>query len=512
MATDETPPSVPTLRPLPALGVPLLREEIERERRRRIFFGGALVGGLAVVGVGLALASMMSGEPSRDEDDGEHTTVPTSLGYTPPVDAAVPPPDTFVPSVPVATEELPIGTRTVHHFGQSAGFRPALVAAGLSGADADAIIAALTGVMDFRRCRPDHELVIERDAASVLQRFEYRATITQIYEARRGPDGALHGAPVEVPIERTDLARGGAVVTSLGDALEQVGLGRTLVGTFVEVFEGRMNFNTETRAGDAFRVIVVEERIDGAFLRYGTVQALEYRSQRRGVLQAFHFAPPQDPDRGPRTSGGVREGGRPSPDEGDFYDETGRAVHGGWLRTPLRYDHISSPFDPRRMHPVLHRIMPHNGIDYSAATGTPVWAAADGEVTWAGERGPNGNLISLSHEGGYESHYAHLSRFASGITRGAHVTQRQVIGYVGTTGRSTGPHLHFGLERRGRFVDPGRELNGPGRMLPASFAGRFRTEVARLRGLLEDIEIEAVATPSTPPDQEPTTPTEAAMD
>jgi murein DD-endopeptidase MepM/ murein hydrolase activator NlpD len=185
------------------------------------------------------------------------------------------------------------------------------------------------------------------------------------------------------------------------------------------------------------------------------------------VLQAFHFAPRDDLD--------------------DFYDETGRAVHGGWLRTPLRYDHISSPFDPRRMHPVLRRVMPHNGVDYSAPTGTPVWAAADGTVTFVGERGPNGNLVSISHQDGYESFYAHLSRFASGLAVGQQVTQRQVIGYVGNTGRSTGPHLHFGLKRRGRFVDPARELNGPGRMLPSSFIGRFRQEVARQRARLAAI-------------------------
>ncbi|MBX7195579.1 MAG: M23 family metallopeptidase [Sandaracinaceae bacterium] len=478
MATDETPPSVPTLRPLPSLGVPLLREEIERERRRRWLLIGAAVGALVVVAAGVGLASFMGGD-ERPADREPQATVPTTVGYTPPVDAAVPPPDAFVPSPAVATEELPEGTRTVHQFGQSAGFRPALIAAGLAGADADAVITALTGVMDFRRCRPVHELVIERDGAGVLQRFEYRASITQIYEARRGPDGAFHGAQVEVPIERIDLARGGTVSTSLGDALETIGLGRTLVGTFVEVFEGRINFNTDTRPGDTFRLLVTEERIDGELLRYGTVHALEYRSQRRGVLQAFHFAPRADLD--------------------DFYDETGRAVHGGWLRTPLHYDHISSPFDPRRMHPVLHRIMPHNGIDYSAATGTPVWAAADGTVTWAGERGPNGNLVSLSHEGGYESHYAHLSRFAPGLARGQHVNQRQLIGYVGTTGRSTGPHLHFGLERHGRFVDPARELNGPGRMLPSSVQGRFRQEIARLRAQLEDVELATPAPSSAPP-------------
>src|SRR5690606_30707078 len=150
---------------------------------------------------------------------------------------------------------------------------------------------------------------------------------------------------------------------------------------------------------------------------------------------------------------------------------------------------ISSPFDPRRMHPVLRRIHPHNGVDYAAGTGTPVWAAAEGTVTFVGPRGANGNLVSLRHANGYESHYAHLSRFASGLSRGDAVTQRQVIGYVGSTGRSTGPHLHFGLKRNGRFVDPQAELNGPGRMMPAAFLGRYRGLVRQLRTELEAIPV-----------------------
>lgn len=493
MAADETPPSVPALRPLPSLNIPILREEVERARRRRWLAVGSALG---AVGVGAASVLGVSAIGSEHDANGERASavVPVEVGYTPPVDAAVPPADAFEPSVPLATEEIDGVRREVHRFGRSAGFRPALLAAGLTPADADAVIAALTGVLDFRRCRPEHELVVERDRSGILVRLEYRGGLTSIYEARRGPEGTFRGSRVEVPIARTDLARGGVVRTSLGDALEEVGLGRSLVGAFVEAFEGRIHFNTETRAGDAFRVIVEEERVEGVFLRYGVVRALEYRSQRRGVLRAFHFAPREDLD--------------------DFYDETGRAVHGGWLRTPLRYDHVSSPFNPRRMHPVLRRIMPHNGIDYSAPVGTPVWAAADGEVTWVGERGPNGNLVSIAHEGGYESHYAHLSRFAPGLARGQRVRQRQVIGYVGSTGRSTGPHLHFGLERRGRFIDPAIELNGPGRMLPATFAPRFRQEVARLGRILEEIEVPLVEMPasSLPPPPPPAALTEDAMD
>ncbi|MCC6872692.1 MAG: M23 family metallopeptidase [Sandaracinaceae bacterium] len=146
--------------------------------------------------------------------------------------------------------------------------------------------------------------------------------------------------------------------------------------------------------------------------------------------------------------------------------------------------------------------MPHNGVDYAAAPGTPVWAAASGSVAFVGPRGPNGNLVSLTHEGGYETHYAHLLRVAPGLARGTEVRQRQVIGYVGSTGRSTGPHLHFGLQHRGRFVDPQAELNGPGRMMPASQLGRFRRLVRELDAELDAIPVEAPAD-SEPEPSEP---------
>ena len=501
MAADETPTGIPTHRPLPSVGMPLLRDEVRAAQQRRALFT-ALAVGAALVAIVAAIVVPMLGGPDEVEtsDEGELVAagpaVPLHVGHSEPVDAGPPPVDAGPPPEPIAVEatDEPGGTRVVHRFGTAAGFGPALRGAGLSGEEADRVIAALDGVMDFRRCRPDHELVLERGADGVLSRFEYRASITQVYEVVREDDRWL-GRQVEVPVDRIRLARGGVVTASLGAALEAVGLGRTLVGEFVEVLEGRFDFNTETRAGDSFRIIVDDERIDGQFLRYGTVHALEFRSQRRGAMQAFWFAPRAD--------------------LADFYDETGRAVHGGWLRTPLRYDHVSSPFDPRRMHPVLRRIMPHNGIDYAAATGTPVWAAADGTVAFVGPRGPNGNLVTLRHEGGYESHYAHLSRFATGLATGQTVEQRQIIGYVGSTGRSTGPHLHFGLEHHGRFVDPARELNGQGRMMPGAHLPRFRQEMARLRAELEAIELpeaRAAAAATTPEPATPPPATEEATD
>ena len=459
------------------MGIPIFRDDVARTRRSRALWGGVLFGVSALVVCALAILPRCAGSWS-DAPAASSASVPIGVGYVAPVDAGPPPHDAFVLVIePTRIETSPAETRSVHTFGTAPGFRPALTSTGMSGADADALVAALDDVMDFRRCRPDDELILVRDTSGTLVRFEYHASITQIYEAVRTQGEVWEGHQVEVPVDTTRLARGGTVTTSLGAALDAAGLGRTLVGTFVDVFEGRIDFNTETRSGDAFRVLVDQDSIGGTFLRYGTVWAIEYRSQRRGTLSAYWFVP---------------RAGAGEPGRGDFYDATGREMHGGWLRTPLHYDHISSPFDMHRMHPVLHRVMPHTGIDFAAGTGTTVWAAADGEITFAGPRGANGNLITIRHEGDFESSYAHLSRFASGIHVGQTVHQRDVIGYVGSTGRSTGPHLHFGLKHHGVFMDPARELNGQGRMLPAGQLGRFRTEMAALQAGLGAVVIPEV--------------------
>ncbi len=492
MAGDDTPAGIPSHRPLPQVNIPIFRDDVARTRKNRAIMGAALGAATALALGMLALVPRCSGT-TETEAPPPSAAVPIGLGYVAPVDAGPPRVDAFVVIAPPSrVETTESETRSVHTFGTSAGFRPALTSTGMSGADADAVIAALDDVMDFRHCRPDDEMILVRDAAGVLTRFEYHASITQIYEAVRSQGEVFEGHRVEVPVDTVRLARGGTVSSSLGAALESAGLGRTLVGTFVDVFEGRIDFNTETRSGDAFRVLVDQDSIDGTFLRWGQVWAIEYRSQRRGDLSAYFFQP--------------RDAAH-----GDFYDASGREMHGGWLRTPLHYDHISSPFDMHRMHPVLHRVMPHNGIDFAAGTGTPVWAAADGEISFVGPRGPNGNLVTISHEGGFETAYCHLSRFAPGLHRGQVVHQRDLIGYVGTTGRSTGPHLHFGLKHHGVFVDPARELNGQGRMLPAGQVGRFRTEMAEHRSALEAASIPDVAE-TEPADRTPAPAPEDVMD
>ena len=141
---------------------------------------------------------------------------------------------------------------------------------------------------------------------------------------------------------------------------------------------------------------------------------------------------------------------------GRYFDEKGLAISKTMLKTPLRFVRISSKFDRKRFHPILHVEKAHLGIDYAAPVGTPVWASASGRVVEAGMKRGSGNTVVLAHSSGINTRYYHLSRFARGLRAGQSVRQKDVIGFVGTTGLSTGPHLHFSVTKNGAFVDPGK--------------------------------------------------------
>jgi murein DD-endopeptidase MepM/ murein hydrolase activator NlpD len=139
-----------------------------------------------------------------------------------------------------------------------------------------------------------------------------------------------------------------------------------------------------------------------------------------------------------------------------YYDPFGRSLDEQPWAGPLRTMRVSSPYGLRRMHPILRRVLPHTGVDYAATRGTPVYATADGVISGAGDRGGYGNLVEIQHPNGYTTRYAHLSRIAPGVHGGVPVKQGELVGYVGMTGRATGPHLHYEVRRNGRAMDPAR--------------------------------------------------------
>ena len=148
-----------------------------------------------------------------------------------------------------------------------------------------------------------------------------------------------------------------------------------------------------------------------------------------------------------------------NPKDGRYYDKKAKSLSKVFFKVPLRYKRISSKFTRKRWHPILHRYRAHLGIDYAARSGTIIRATADGRISFRGRKGGYGNTIEIKHSGGFKSLYAHQSRFYKRLRRGSRVKQGQVIGYVGTSGRSTGPHLHFGLYRNGKAVNPAKVLS-----------------------------------------------------
>ncbi|MCJ7782470.1 MAG: M23 family metallopeptidase, partial [Desulfobacterales bacterium] len=141
-----------------------------------------------------------------------------------------------------------------------------------------------------------------------------------------------------------------------------------------------------------------------------------------------------------------------------YYNEKGISLRKAFLKVPLRFNRISSKFSRARKHPILGGLRPHYGVDYAAPPGTPIWAVADGTVVSFGWNGGFGNQVILRHMNGYITYYGHLSGFGSGIRKGARVSQKQIIGYVGSTGLSTGPHLDYRLAKDGQFRNPLKEV------------------------------------------------------
>jgi murein DD-endopeptidase MepM/ murein hydrolase activator NlpD len=198
-----------------------------------------------------------------------------------------------------------------------------------------------------------------------------------------------------------------------------------------------VNFYTDQHPGDHWKVVVEKQLLGGKFYKYGKLLAAEYGGK-VGTFRAFYFA------------------GRSGKQPGHYYDERGQAISKTMLKTPLRFVRISSKFDLKRFHPILHIEKAHLGIDYAAPTGTPVWASASGRVVEVGLKRGSGNTIVLAHANGISTRYYHLSRYARGLHVGQQVKQKDVIGFVGMTGLATGPHLHFSVTKNGAFVDPNK--------------------------------------------------------
>ncbi len=325
------------------------------------------------------------------------------------------------------------------------------------------VSSALAKLVDPKNIWPGHKYNLAFDDEGQPERFEYRPNAVVTYVVRRQSDGAWLAQKHEKPVETRVESVAGRIDSSLYGSVQGAGESPSLVSRLVDLFAWDINFYTDQHPGDHWKVVIEKRYLEGSFQGYGNILAAEYGGK-VGKFRVFRYVEDN------------REG---------YFDDKGQAITKSFLKTPLRYVRVSSKFDPKRFHPVLHMTKAHLGVDYAAPTGTPIWAAANGKVVEASMLRGSGNTVVIRHDNGYATRYYHLSKFAKGISSGAKVQQKQIIGYVGTTGLSTGPHLHFGLTLNGSFMDPmkvkGLRDKPVGR--PGAYREAIRSSVRALESL-----------------------------
>jgi murein DD-endopeptidase MepM/ murein hydrolase activator NlpD len=235
-------------------------------------------------------------------------------------------------------------------------------------------------------------------------------------------------------IVRSERRIAGVINSSLVDAARGVELPYDLVDDFVDLFSNRVEFRRDLQPGDTFSVIYDDQQTDdGERIGGATIKAASLRLS--GKLYAV--VRDEAPD------GTVR-----------YFDENGEMPGKFFLRYPVQYTRISSVFSNARFHPVLNVSRPHNGVDFSAPTGTPVRTVGEGLVTFSGFTKSTGYIVRIQHDSRYSTEYMHLSEIEARVKKGSKVRRGELIGAVGSTGLSTGPHLHFGMFDAGRYIDP----------------------------------------------------------
>lgn len=328
----------------------------------------------------------------------------------------------------------------------------------LSSADQKDVLHALKGVLDTKTIRPGQQYTIRFDDDGKLESFELRVSPVLLYRVERGADEKLVAKKTEAKTETKVIEVSGSVVTTIAEAVKARGESKELVGKMVDLFAYDLNFYSDTHPGDRFGLVIEKIYLGDEFYRYGRVLAAEYQT-RESTYTAFWYQ-------------------APGAAEGAYYDAKGQNISKSFLKAPIKYARVSSSFSLHRMHPILHIVRAHQGTDFAAPVGTPVWASAGGTVVLAQKDGGAGNLVVLDHGNGLETYYMHLSRYAKGLKAGQHVKQKQVIGYVGNSGLSTGPHLHFGVKQNGNWVDSQKLHMQRGAPVPAAAMTDFQATIA----------------------------------
>ena len=337
-----------------------------------------------------------------------------------------------------------------------------LTAGGLTRGESALLTREFGKSFDVRRLKPGHLIRFHYALDGSVDSVQMKVTGWGELHALRKNDTFEVNAQQAV-IRTVETTISATVDRSLYEAIRAAGEGPQLVPQLVDVFQWDIDF-FELRKGDSFSFVVTKQFAGSDVVGYGPITAARF-THRGTTYEAFRH----------ESADGFA----------GYYARAGTPLRKQFLKAPLKFSRVTSGFSRRRFHPVLNVFRPHHGVDYGAPTGTPVMTTADGVVVEARYKSGEGNFVRIRHSASYETYYLHLSRFGKNVKKGAKVMQGDVIGYVGSTGLATGPHLDYRVTERGRWINPLNLKSITPDPLRGGALATFRANVARLMPRLD---------------------------
>jgi len=288
-------------------------------------------------------------------------------------------------------------------------------------------------IYDLAKIKYSHEFRVFSAPDGKVKRLEYDIDDVNYLEIRK-VNGEFKGKIKKIPYKIRVAMIFGIIEDNLISAVLREGETDYLALSLAEIFSWDIDFYADLRKGDTFKIIFEKKYLNNELIGYRNIVAAEFINQRK-TFQAFRYT---YPDTG----------------KSDYFDLEGDSLRKEFLKSPIKFVRITSRFSLSRLHPIRKVFRPHYGVDYAAKVGTPVQATADGTVISARWNGASGRMVRIRHKNAYETMYLHLRNFARGIKKGAKVTSGQLVGQVGSSGESTGPHLDYRIKYRERYINP----------------------------------------------------------
>ncbi|MCP4487164.1 MAG: peptidoglycan DD-metalloendopeptidase family protein [Gammaproteobacteria bacterium] len=343
---------------------------------------------------------------------------------------------------------------------------------GLSASTTHTIATLNEHTSSLRYIKPGQKIHVLLDENSNLRQMKYEADITKVLLIKRIEDQSFDTQVINSQLDAFPVYREGVIESSLFEAAAKSNIPENVIMDLASIFGWDIDFSLDIRKGDRFGIVYTELYKDDVKIRDGRILAAEFINNGKAYRAVYYTDPKAN---------------------SDYYDESGKSMRKAFLRSPVEFSRITSGFSKKRWHPLLSKWRSHKGVDYGASRGTPVRASGDGKITHAGNKGGYGRTVIIQHGGRYRTVYGHLNGYARGVRSGKKVKQGQVIGFVGSSGLATGPHLHYEFRVNGVHRNPLTVRLPEAKPVHESYLQNFRKETSVYLSMLHLMETRVAA-------------------